>query len=247
MNTNSKIVSLSDWIKNMPDRDFDPAQGGFTLIMNELIDKLASFDLSGREHKVFWAIVRRTWSIKGQAWEEIRWKYFVEKTGITSDHVGHMITRLKQRKILQVKPGKRWQKYKINSKLSQWLTMAEVNKTTPEKGSATEKGSTPLPKMAVVPLPKKAVIPLKETILKETLLKKGSECGLPADFNLSLEREEYAVRQGIDINLVDEFFESFLLYVKSKGLECADWDAQFKIHCNNASRFSPQFMAKKRN
>ena len=61
----------------MPDRDFNAKDGGFTRIMNELIDKLAIFDLSGREHKIFWAIVRRTLSIKGQAWEELRWKYFV--------------------------------------------------------------------------------------------------------------------------------------------------------------------------
>ena len=226
----------------MADRDFDAKEGGFTRIMNELIDKLAAFDLSGREHKIFWAVVRRTWSIKGQAWEEIRWKYFVEKTGISSSHIGDLITRLKKRKILQVKPGKKWQKYKINSKLSQWLTLVEIGQTAPELGSAPEKGSRPLPKMGVVPLPKKGVIPLKETILKETTLKKERECSLPADFNLSLEGEKYALMRGVDVKKVDAFFDSFVNWATAKGITCVDWEAQFRIHCDNAPKFARQFM-----
>jgi len=228
----------------MADRDFNPKDGGFTRIMNEVIDKLAAFDLSGREHKIFWAIVRRTWSIKGQAWEELRWKYFVEKTGISSSHIGELITRLKKRKILQVKPGKRWQKYKINSKLSQWLTLVEIGQTAPELGSAPEKGSAPLPKKGVVPLPKMGVIPLKETILKETTQKKGSACSLPAGFRLSLENEKYAVMKGVDIEKVDDFFDAFVNWANAKGITCADWEAQFKTHVDNAPQYGKQYMVK---
>jgi len=227
----------------MPDRDFNPKDGGYTLIMNELIDKLAEFQLSSREHKLFWAIVRRTWSIKGQAWEELRWKYFTDKTGISSSHIGDLITRLKKRKILQVKSGKRWQQYKINSKVSQWLPLPEMGATTLKNGSAPENGSTPLPKTGVVPLPKMGVLPLKETYIKETSLKKERECSLPADFNLSLEGEKYALMKGIDIKKVDDFFDSFVNWAKAKGIQCVDWEAQFRIHCDNAPKFAKQYMA----
>ena len=228
----------------MPDRDFNPQDGGFTRIMNELIDKLAIFDLSGREHKLFWAIVRRTWSIKGQAWGELRWKYFTEKTGITSDNVGHTITRLKKRKILQVKKGKRWQQYKINSKLSQWLPLSELTATAVKNDSTVKKGSGRLSELTVVPLSESTVIPLKETILKETLLKKGDACSLPAGFRLSLKNEKYAVMKGIDIEKVDDFFDAFVNWANAKGIECVDWEAQFKTHCDNAPQYGKQYMLK---
>ena len=226
----------------MPDRDFNAKDGGFTRIMNELIDKLAIFDLSGREHKIFWAIVRRTWSIKGQAWEELRWRYFTEKTGISSSHIGELITRLKKRRILQVKSGKRWQQYKINSKVSQWVPLSELTVITPKLGSAPENDSGRLPKTGVIPLPKRGVIPLKETILKETTLKKERECSLPADFNLSLEGEKYALMRGVDVKKVDAFFDSFVNWATAKGITCMDWEAQFRIHCDNAPKFARQFM-----
>ena len=226
----------------MPDRDFNPKDGGYTLIMNELIDKLASFDLSPREHKLFWAIVRRIWSIKGQAWEELRWRYFTDKTGITSDNVGHTITRLKNRKILQVKLGKRWQKYKINSKVSQWIPLLKLTATTVRTDSAVKTDSGLLSESTAVPLSKPTVLPLKETILKETSLKKERECSLPADFNLSLEGERYALMKGIDIKKVDDFFDSFVNWAKAKAIQCADWEAQFKIHCDNAPKFASHFM-----
>lgn len=226
----------------MPDRDFNPKDGGYTLIMNELIDKLACFDLSPREHKIFWAIVRRTWSIKGQAWEELRWKYFTSKTGITGDNVGHIITRLKKRKILQVKSGKRWQKYKINSKVSEWLPLSELTVTTVKTDSTVNSDNPALSELTVVPLSELTVLPLKETILKETALKKERECSLPADFNLSLEGEKYALMKGIDIKKVDDFFDSFVNWAKAKGIKCVDWEAQFRIHCDNAPKFARQYM-----
>jgi len=226
----------------LPDRDFNPKDGGYTLVMNELIDKLACFDLSPREHKIFWAVVRRTWSIKGQAWEELRWKYFTNKTGITSNNIAAIMSRLKKRKILQVKLGKRWQKYKINSKVSEWIPLSELRATTLKTKSALKIDSSPLSELRVEPLSELRVLPLKETILKETSLKKERECSLPADFNLSLEGEKYALMKGIDIKKVDDFFDSFLNWAKAKGIQCVDWEAQFRIHCDNAPKFAKQYM-----
>jgi len=228
----------------LTDRDFNPKDGGYTLIMNELIDKLACFDLSPREHKIFWAVVRRTWSIKGQAWEELRWKYFTDKTGIISPNVGKTIARLKSRKILQVKMGKRWQKYKINSKLSEWVPLSKLIVTAIKTDSAIKNDSGPLSEPIAAPLSELTVLPLKETYIKETSLKKERECSLPADFNLSLEGEKYALMKGIDIKKVDDFFDSFLNWAKAKGIKCVDWEAQFRIHCDNAPKFAGHFMVK---
>jgi phage replication O-like protein O len=249
------------------DRDFDPKQGGFTRLMNEIIDKLASFDLNQNESNLFWAIVRRTWSMQGQAWAEIRWKYFPEKTGISSANVGHIMTRLKLRNIIHTKPGKRNQQYKVNSKVSTWKTFTEIQKllskhTAVETTVQTHSG---LPsKHTVVPLSKHTVTPIKETVLKKPSKdtppspskkvadnpapkpeqKKESACSLPAGFNLSLENEKYALMKGIDVERVDDFFDAFLNWAKAKGVECIDWEAQFKTHVDNAPQYGKQYMLK---
>lgn len=74
--------------------------------------------------------------------------------------------------------------------------------------------------------------------------KEERACGLPAGFNLSLENEKYAVMKGIDIKKVDDFFDSFTNWASAKGIECVDWEAQFKTHVDNAPRFGRQYMLK---
>ena len=114
--------------------------------------------------------------------------------------------------------------------------------TTVKNDSAVKNDSSPLSELTVVPLSKSTVIPLKETILKETTLKKERECSLPADFNLSLEGEKYALMRGVDVKKVDAFFDSFVNWATAKGITCMDWEAQFRIHCDNAPKFARQFM-----
>jgi len=74
--------------------------------------------------------------------------------------------------------------------------------------------------------------------------KRERACSLPAGFNLSLEMEKYALMKGIDIKKVDDFFDSFTHWASAKGIECVDWEAQFKTHVDNAPRFGKQYMAK---
>jgi hypothetical protein len=73
---------------------------------------------------------------------------------------------------------------------------------------------------------------------------KERACSLPAFFQLSLEMERYALNKGIDVKKVDDFFESFLNWASAKGIECVDWEAQFKTHVDNAPQYGKQYMLK---
>ena len=107
----------------MADRDFNPKQGRYFLIMNEIADKLAKYPLSKSETRLLWAIMRRTWGFKGQAWAIIKWDTLLEATELCRSLLSEARQKLIARNILHTKPGEKPKsiQYKINSKVSTWV------------------------------------------------------------------------------------------------------------------------------
>lgn len=102
------------------DRDFDPKEGGFFRVMNEIADKLSTYRLDRNESSLLWQIMRRTWGMKGQAWAVIKWSKLRDKTQLGKSGLHYSLAKLKARNIVKTKSTKKGPSYKINSKTSTW-------------------------------------------------------------------------------------------------------------------------------
>lgn len=111
----------------MPDRDFNPKDGGFIRIMNEFVDKLTTYPLDSNEWRVIMLMIRRTWGVKGRPHADIPWGLMIERTGLPESSLADSIKKLKDRNILHTLENDiRATRYKINSKVSTWLNIDQV-------------------------------------------------------------------------------------------------------------------------
>lgn len=115
----------------MPDRDFNPKEGGWFKFMNEFADALCWYELSKTEVKIVFRIIRKTWGHKGQAWAPIRWSDFRDTCKLSQAAVTRAINRLVcERNFVQRKKIKGQIHYKINSKPSTWKDPKPYKKAT---------------------------------------------------------------------------------------------------------------------
>lgn len=75
-------------------------ENGFTQIANELIEKLAGADLSGREFRILLVVMRKTWGWKKKA-DRIALSQIEGLTGIEKRHVSGLLARLVKRGFLK--------------------------------------------------------------------------------------------------------------------------------------------------
>lgn len=109
------------------DRDFDKKDGRYFPVMNELAEKLMTYQLTTIEHQVLWMFFRFCYGYNSSACE-LRWKDMLDYTGLPKGSLSKAINKLKNRNIIksfQVET-KTHPTYRINSKLSTWK--AEVSK-----------------------------------------------------------------------------------------------------------------------
>ena len=143
----------------MADRDYDPKDGNFTQVMNEFIDKLIEYGLDSNEWRVLMLVMRKTWGIKGRAWAELKWETFLKRTKLGKSSLTYAMRKLKARNILHTDKKGYKISYKINSKVSTWKNLDEIegfrprkkaSPKTPEKSDATLKVADATPKVASV-------------------------------------------------------------------------------------------------
>lgn len=153
----------------MPDRDFNPKDGGFIRIMNEFVDKLISYRLDSNEWSIVMLIIRWSWGVNGRPWVELKWHEIMDKTQLSDSSLAKSMRKLRRRNLIHTLENKKQiTRYKINSKVSTWKDPAEF--------TATEGSKNLLPPKAVNTafqgsnltnlLPSKAVIPIKDNIIK---------------------------------------------------------------------------------
>ena len=205
----------------MPDRDFNAKDGGFTRIMNELIDKLIEYGLDRNESKLVWLVVRRTWSIRGQAWSVIKWDYMLKKTKLSSSSLSFARSKLIARNILHTKPGKEKKAllYKINSKVSTWVPEDKLPKIwdshsmrlvqhVEQKKEGDLVQPVELSKFNTLNQLVQHVepVPIKRKILKKESLKtnKGSVCDPPKIIELLTPKEQTEEDAKLVINCLNE-------------------------------------------
>jgi uncharacterized phage protein (TIGR02220 family) len=194
----------------MADRDFDPKQGGFTRIMNELLDKLIGYGLDRNEWKLVILVIRRTWGIRGQAWAVIKWDYMLKKTKLGHSGLGYARAKLKARNILHTETAKHVTSYKINSKVSTWIPeedlptdLYHIRKDLLQPvgedsySNPLEKVLQPVGETNSNPLEKQlqpvGVAPFKERLLKKDSFKdklNTSVCGSPSNIEILTPKEQ---------------------------------------------------------
>ena len=143
----------------MEDRDFDPRDGEFTIIMNQFIDKLISYGLDTNEWKILMFIIRMTWGVRGRAYADLSWESIIKATKLTDSSLAKAMRKLKLRNIIHTLENNRQiTRYKINSKLSTWkdpsvFTAAQgsSNSLSPKAVTTASRGGKLLPPKAVVP------------------------------------------------------------------------------------------------
>ena len=87
--------------------------------MNELADKLMTYEITKIENRVLWMFFRFCYGY-GKASCELQWKDMKELTGLPDGSLSKALSRLKDRNILHTfqTESKTYITYKINSKIS---------------------------------------------------------------------------------------------------------------------------------
>jgi phage replication O-like protein O len=103
------------------DRDFSKQDGQWFPIMNELADKLITYEMTKAEHRVLWMFFRFCYGW-GNSTCDLRWTDMKDITGLSRATLSRAINGLKERNILRsFKDGTKVNiTYKINSKINTW-------------------------------------------------------------------------------------------------------------------------------
>jgi len=148
----------------MEDRDFDPRDGEFTIIMNQFIDKLISYGLDTNEWKILMFIIRMTWGVRARAYADLSWESFIKATKLTDSSLAKAMRKLKLRNIIHTLENNRQiTRYKINSKLSTWKDPSVFTAAHGSSNSLSPKAVTTASRGGKL-LPPKAVVPYKDNI-----------------------------------------------------------------------------------
>jgi len=119
-------------------------ENGYTRIANELIEQLASRDLSGRELRLLLVVMRKTWGW-GKRRDRISLGQITKLTGIGRQHVATVVGRLVERQyVKRFLPGSErgMRAYEIQKDYDLWDTPLSPGYALVDKG-APESGSTP--------------------------------------------------------------------------------------------------------
>ncbi len=112
---------------------------GFTKYPNEILEYLATFNLSSAKRRVISVIIRQTYGFHKE-WDMISWSQFIKKTNLERKHFGITIKELIQTNIVK-RSGK--SSYKINPNTNEWLVGKQPPvgiTTTKSVKPATENG-----------------------------------------------------------------------------------------------------------
>jgi phage replication O-like protein O len=206
-------------------------ENGYTRIANELLE--AIIKKCKEPIAVFFAVARDTYGYKGYKSNEISNKRMCELTGIKPAHISRAVnTAVKRGYIFVTKTGERIHPtYRINKKYLNW-------KSSPNLVNSP-KLVKPSPKL-VKSLTKTGDAPYKENIKKPKEKKRA--VSWPKEFQMTEGMKEYAVKNGIDSNKVDAFFEDFHNDCLAHGRTYKDWQAAFRTRVSKAKDYGEQFL-----
>ncbi|MBA7548658.1 hypothetical protein ES705_41123 [subsurface metagenome] len=141
------------------DRASPNSGNGFVPLPNKLVEALMRLNLSPRENRIFWVVIRETlgWGKKEKAISLVR---FFELTGISKPHVCHALKKLQKRRIVVRNKNK----FSLQEDYLRWKGIRKLpkqaKKTIAQTGNArliiAQTGNaSSLPKQAIK-LPKQA-------------------------------------------------------------------------------------------
>lgn len=122
---------------------------GFTRIANEILESLASCDLSGRELRLLMIIMRYTYGFQRKK-AELSLSFLSKATGIRPEHISKSLKKLSDRNIINICPasGLSPQQISLNKGCSKWQGLP--------KTAIAKNGNRLLPNTAMQELPKTA-------------------------------------------------------------------------------------------
>jgi len=121
-------------------------ENGYTAIANEIVDKLCSYQLSGGESTILWAVLRKTYGWN-KSEDYISLSQFCLITGWDRSNVAKTIKKLVAKRILGSVKGNTstTSKYWLNKDFYQWivankpLPLSSGKRTTTPSGNSTKK------------------------------------------------------------------------------------------------------------
>ncbi|MBW2044319.1 MAG: replication protein [Deltaproteobacteria bacterium] len=143
------------------------AEKGHVDIANEIVEYLATYNLSSYEWRTLWALWRKTWGWH-KTWDRISISQFQKMTGLKRRHQYRALKALISKNVVTNRGNGRIKEYKFQKDYLQWKIVTSAGNI---KRSVTYRGNTPLPKEVTQSLP--IEVPTKEN--KETIQKKEED------------------------------------------------------------------------
>ena len=121
---------------------------GYVRIANTIMQELYKLPISNREFRVLLFIIYQTYGYNHKE-RELSNSYIGQGVGITRCHANEAIKKLLKAKIIkQELSGRRGaQILRLNTRLSEWVTVSETRNRTVPDTSVTEIGNTTVPEM----------------------------------------------------------------------------------------------------
>jgi phage replication O-like protein O len=212
-------------------------ENGYTVIANEILEKICSYRISGEEHLVMWTIIRKTYGFNKKE-DHIALSQFSQITGMKKPTCQRAITKLVSKKIIEVikKDNQRGNIYKFNKDFDKW---EQLSKKITSKKEVIKKDNKVVIKKDN--LGESKMIYTKEKIKeRDTKEKIAPASGAPPKlFNFKEYLKEMENHKARHINVIGHYFEE-------KGIKFDTRDeanAAVKRHLRPAvevSKFSDQ-------
>lgn len=205
-------------------------EDGYTRIANELLDALVHADLSKREYKVIFAVIRATYGYN-KKFDLISLWWLAKVTGLKCSKVSETTDALVERSILlrsdgEVRHGQSVSRFGVNKNYHQWT----VPKMDPvQNGTGPEMETVTLPVLGKNP-PQNGSHSKNKKRHKDIIAKTSA----PDDFPITQPMIEYAGKLGVaSQGVLAEETEKFLLHHRAKGSKFVSWYAAWQTWIRN--------------
>lgn len=103
-------------------------ENGYTRVANDTLDALSASDLSGREFRVLYVVIRRTYGFQKRI-DWIALSQIVDATGIAKENVSRIISGLCEKQVIVREGDGYTKKIGINPQLTEWQVQKKVVKS----------------------------------------------------------------------------------------------------------------------
>jgi phage replication O-like protein O len=186
-------------------------ENGFTRIANEIVERLASYRISGEEWMILLTILRKTYGYQKKE-DLISISQFYEATGLAKPSICRAINKLIKKNVINKKAKGEISLYSFNKLYNTWKPFTKklmINNTAND----INKKVNNINKKANVHLLKSDIQKKKETITKETIQKKYSSLKDLTQQDL----EEIAIKYKVPISFVQSKLDDMTNWMSAKG------------------------------